>query len=153
MGMATITIDGIAREYPLGIPFEEIARQYQPEYKDMIALVLENDKIRALHKTVEKDCPLSFLTIRDDIGHKTYVRTGLMILVKAIDDVLGREKVSRVKIEFAIGQGYYCKVDMEEKLTPQIVDAVGKRMRELVESDLPITKKSCPKAQAIELLL
>ena len=26
MGMATITIDGIAREYPLGIPFEEIAR-------------------------------------------------------------------------------------------------------------------------------
>ncbi len=151
MGMATITIDGIAREYPLGIPFEEIARQYQPEYKDMIALVLENDKIRELHKKVEKDCQLSFLTIRDDIGHKTYVRTGLMILVKAIDDVLGREKVSRVKIEFAIGQGYYCKVVMEEKLTPQIVDAVGKRMRELVESDLPITKKSCPKAQAIEL--
>ncbi len=91
------------------------------------------------------------MTIRDDIGHKTYVRTGLMILVKAINDVLGKEKVGRVKIEFAIGQGYYCKVIMEEKLTREHVSAIGKRMAELVEKDLPITKKSYPKDQAIEL--
>ena len=115
--MAKITIDGITKEYPQGTAFEEIARQYQPGFKDMIALVAENRKIRELHKKVERDCSLSFLTIRDDIGHKTYVRTGLMILVKAINDVLGKEKVGRVKIEFAIGQGYYCKVIMEEKLT------------------------------------
>lgn len=137
--------------YPQGTAFEEIARQYQPGFKDMIALVAENRKIRELHKKVERDCSLSFLTIRDDIGHKTYVRTGLMILVKAINDVLGKEKVGRVKIEFAIGQGYYCKVIMEEKLTREHVSAIGKRMAELVEKDLPITKKSYPKDQAIEL--
>ena len=149
--MAKITIDGITKEYPQGTAFEEIARQYQPGFKDMIALVAENRKIRELHKKVERDCSLSFLTIRDDIGHKTYVRTGLMILVKAINDVLGKEKVGRVKIEFAIGQGYYCKVIMEEKLTREHVSAIGKRMAELVEKDLPITKKSYPKDQAIEL--
>ncbi len=149
--MAKITIDGITKEYPQGTAFEEIARQYQPGFKDMIALVAENRKIRELHKKVERDCRLSFLTIRDDIGHKTYVRTGLMILVKAINDVLGKEKVGRVKIEFAIGQGYYCKVIMEEKLTREHVSAIGKRMAELVEKDLPITKKSYPKDQAIEL--
>ena len=149
--MAKITIDGITKEYPQGTAFEEIARQYQPGFKDMIALVAENRKIRELHKKVERDCSLSFLTIRDDIGHKTYVRTGLMILVKAINDVLGKEKVRRVKIEFAIGQGYYCKVIMEEKLTREHVSAIGKRMAELVEKDLPITKKSYPKDQAIEL--
>lgn len=149
--MAKITIDGITKEYPQGTAFEEIARQHQPGFKDMIALVAENRKIRELHKKVERDCSLSFLTIRDDIGHKTYVRTGLMILVKAINDVLGKEKVGRVKIEFAIGQGYYCKVIMEEKLTREHVSAIGKRMAELVEKDLPITKKSYPKDQAIEL--
>lgn len=149
--MAKITIDGITKEYPQGTAYEEIARQYQPGFKDMIALVIENRKIRELHKKVEKDCTLSFLTIRDNIGHKTYVRTGLMILVKAINDVLGGEKVGRVKIEFAIGQGYYCKVMMDEKLTREHVSAIGKRMTELVERDLPITKKSYPKDQAIEL--
>ena len=149
--MAKITIDGITKEYPQGTAYEEIARQYQPGFKDMIALVIENRKIRELHKKVEKDCTLSFLTIRDNIGHKTYVRTGLMILVKAINDVLGGEKVGRVKIEFAIGQGYYCKVMMDEKLTREHVSAIGKQMAKLVERDLPITKKSYPKDQAIEL--
>ena len=33
--MITIKIDGVPREYPKGITFEEIAREYQPQYKDM----------------------------------------------------------------------------------------------------------------------
>ena len=51
--MAKITIDGITKEYPQGTAFEEIARQYQPGFKDMIALVAENRKIRELHKKVQ----------------------------------------------------------------------------------------------------
>ena len=89
--MAKITIDGITKEYPQGTAFEEIARQYQPGFKDMIALVAENRKIRELHKKVERDCSLSFLTIRDDIGHKTYVRTATMLLLKAVYDVFGAD--------------------------------------------------------------
>lgn len=149
--MVTITIGGIPKEYPEGITFEEIAREYQPEYKDMIALVLENGKIRELFKTAEKDCELSFLTIGDNIGHKTYVRTGLMILIKAIYDVLGTENVKKVKVEFAIGQGYYCSLKMDEKLTAASVDQINHRMRELVESDLPIVKKSYPIEEAMEV--
>ncbi len=149
--MITITINGVPREYPKGITYEEIAREYQPQCKDMIALVLENGKIRELIKTAEKDCELSFLTIRDKIGHKTYVRTGLMTLVKAVYDVLGGEKVEKVKVEFAIGQGYYCNVKMNEKLTCGHVDKIRKRMQELTEKDLPITKKSYPLDDAMEI--
>lgn len=149
--MVTITINGVQKEYPEGITFEEIAREYQPEYKDMIALVLENGKIRELCKTAQKDCELSFLTIRDGIGHKTYVRTGQMVLIKAIYDVLGAEKVHRVKVEFAIGQGYYCSLKMEEKLTGDHVDQINQRMKEIVKNDLPITKRSYPIEEAMEL--
>lgn len=149
--MVTITIDGVPKEYPQGITFEEIAREYQHEYKNMIALVLENGKIRELFKKAEKDCELSFLTIGDSSGHKTYVRTGLMILIKAIYDVLGAEKVKKVKVEFAIGQGYYCSLKMDEKLTGNSVKEINRRMRELVESNLPITKKSYPIEEAMEL--
>ena len=149
--MITIKIDGVPREYPKGITFEEIAREYQPQYKDMIALVLENGKIRELMKTAEKDCTLTFLTIRDNIGHKTYVRTGLMVLVKAVYDVFGADKVEKVKVEFAIGQGYYCNIKMGEKLTGGHVERVRKRMQELTEGNLPITKKSYPIDDAMEI--
>lgn len=149
--MITITIDGVQKEYPEGITFEEIAKEYQPKYDNMIALVLENGKIRELIKKASKDCELSFLTLKDNIGHKAYVRTGLMILVKAVNDVLGPEKVGRVKVEFAIGQGYYCSVKMDEKLTGEQVKKIRRRMMELTEADLPITKKSYPIDEAMEI--
>ncbi|MDE6202817.1 MAG: nucleoside kinase, partial [Lachnospiraceae bacterium] len=149
--MITITIDGVPRQYRKGISFEEIAGEYQPRYKDMIALVIKDGKIRELCKTAEKDCELSFLTIRDNSGHKTYVRTAMMILVKAVYDVLGAENVSRVKVEFAIGQGYYCNIKMDEKLTGNHVKQINARMNELIESNLPITKKSYPIEEAREI--
>lgn len=142
--MVTITIDGVKKEYPEGTVYEAIANEYQEQYDNMIALVLENGKIRELIKTAHKDCELSFLTLKDTIGHKAYVRTALMILVKAVYDVLGADKVEKVKVEFSIGQGYYCDVKMEEKLTAGMVKKINERMQELVEQDLPITKKSYP---------
>ena len=148
--MVTIKIKGVAREYPKGTRYEEIAREYQKEYQDMIALVTENGKIRELIKPANRDCELTFLTIRDGIGHKSYVRTALMTLVKAVRDVLG-EKGKEVKVEFVVGQGYYCNVRMEEKLTEEMVARIRQRMKELVEADLPITKKSYPKDDAMQI--
>lgn len=149
--MIRITIEGVQREYPEGITYEEIAREYQPKYDNMIALVLENGKIRELIKRATKDCELIFITLKDNIGHKAYVRTGLMTLVKAVYDVFGSEKVSKVKVKFAIGQGYYCSVDMDEKLTGEHVKKIRRRMMELTEADLPITKKSYPLDEAMEM--
>ena len=102
--MVTITINGEKKQYPKGTLYEEIAKEYQPSYKDMIALVIENGKIRELIKPANKDCELDFVTIRNSIGHKTYVRTATMMLVKAVYDVLGGDQVKKVKMEFAIGQ-------------------------------------------------
>lgn len=145
--MVTITIDGIAKNYPKGTTYESIAKEYGAQYDDMIALVLENGKIRELFKTANKDCELKFLTYKDSSGHKTYVRTALMTLIKATHDVLG-DKLQKLKVEFAIGQGYYLDVKMEEKLTNDIVKQINCRMCELVEADIPITKKSYPLDEA-----
>ena len=149
--MVTITIDGIAKQYPKGTIFEEIAKEYQSKYKDMIAAVIEDGKIRELFKPANKDSQLSFVTIRDNIGHKTYVRTALMTLIKAVHDVLGEQNVSKVKVEFAIGQGYYLNVKMDECLTPNHVEKISKRMRELVQADMPLTKRAYSMDEAMEV--
>ena len=86
--MAKITIDGVTGEYPDGMTYEEIADAYQDRYENTIALVLEDGKIRELIKTVHKDCTLSFLTLKDSIGHKAYVRTAVMVLLRAPQRVL-----------------------------------------------------------------
>ncbi len=146
--MAKITIDGITGEYPDGMTYEEIADAYQDRYENTIALVLEDGKIRELIKTVHKDCTLSFLTLKDSIGHKAYVRTAVMVLLRAAADVIPE---ANIKVEFAIGPGYYCDVRMEKKLTEDMVKQIRARMQELVDEKIPITKKTYSIDEAREI--
>ena len=146
--MAKITIDGVTGEYPDGMTYEEIADAYQDRYENTIALVLEDGKIRELIKTVHKDCSLSFLTLKDSIGHKAYVRTAVMILLRAAADVIPE---ANIKVEFAIGPGYYCDVRLEKKLTEDMVKQIRERMQELVDEKIPITKKTYSVDEAREI--
>lgn len=146
--MAKITIDGVTGEYPDGMTYEEIADAYQDRYENTIALVLEDGKIRELIKTVHKDCTLSFLTLKDSIGHKAYVRTAVMVLLRAAADVIPE---ANIKVEFAIGPGYYCDVRMGKKLTEDMVKQIRARMQELVDEKIPITKKTYSIDEAREI--
>lgn len=146
--MAFVTIDGAKKEYEIGICYEKIADEYQKAYGHTIALVLEDGKIRELMKPLKGDCTLSFLTYRDRIGHKTYVRTAVMILLRAAADVLPD---AEIKVEFAIGDGYYCDVRMKDTLTEETVERLKDRMQELIDAKLPITKTTYPIDEAREI--
>lgn len=149
--MVTVKIHGEEKQYEAGTPFEEIAREYQEQYQDRIALVSVNGRIRELFKKVKKDCSLEFFTLDDAIGHKTYVRTAIMIMIKAVRDVAGPEYVERLKVEFAIGAGYYCHIRDGFTLDEEMIQKIGQRMQELVDADLPIMKKSYSLSEAMEI--
>ena len=156
--MAKVTIktdktdEVIERTYAIGTTYEKIADEFQEKYNGLIALVIVNGKIRELTKKVERDCTVSFLTLQDEIGHKTYERTATMMLIKAVYDVLEKEQhVEKIKVEFAIGQGYFCSLKADFKIKQEFVDRINQRMTEMVEQRIPIEKKSFPLDDAVEL--
>lgn len=139
------------RKYPKGTTFGEIAKEYQPQYEEQIALVVRNGKIRELFKKVDKDCTIEFLTLADDAGHKTYVRTATLVLMKAITEVVGAEHIRKIKMEFALGNGYFCSKDGDFTFTQELVSKVKEKMQEYVDKDILIIKKSMPLDDAIAL--
>ena len=149
--MAVITINGVKKEYPIGTTFEQIANEYQEENKNLIALVLENGKIRELCKNVSKDAEVSFLRLDDGIGHKTYERSAIMLFVKALSDVIGSKIEGKVKIEFVIGRGCFCSPQGNYKITEELVEKINKCMKDMVEQNIPIIKKPYPINDAITL--
>ncbi len=150
-GMAKLMIEGKEWEYDEGTKLEYVAKDFQKDYLYTIALALENGKIRELTKSVKKDAEIEFLTLADQIGHKTYVRTAIMTLLKSIYDVL-KPEVKDVCVEYAIGQGYYLEVALKDrKITPEDAARIKTRMAELIEADRPITKRSYPKDDAIKI--
>lgn len=156
--MAKVTIkmgktdEAVERNYAVGTTYEEIADEFQEKYKGLIALVIADGKIRELTKKLERDCTISFLTLQDDIGHKTYERTATMMLIKAVYDMLEKDQhVEKVKVEFAIGQGFFCSLKGDFKIKQEFVDRINRRMTEMVEEKIPIEKRSLPLDEAIEL--
>ena len=149
--MVTINIGGKEKQYEDGIKYEAIAEEYQNDFVSQIALVTVDGKIRELMKRTDRDCTLEFITYADAIGHKTYVRTAIMLMMKAIKDVAGMEAAANVKVEFAIGAGYYCAFRNGLKLDSQTIAKVKDRMGELVDMDLLVTKKAYPIDEAVAL--
>lgn len=147
----TVTINGESKVYPAGTTFEEIAGAYQKDYPCQIALAVRNGKIRELFKKIDKDCTVEFLTVADDTGHKTYNRTATLILMKAMNDVIGADKIEKIKMEFAIGNGYYCAKKGDFEITDEVVAKVKQKMQEYVDKDIRIIKKSMPLDEANEL--
>ena len=124
--MVTITIHGEQKQVQKGTTYETIVSEYQKEYEDTIAVVAVNGKIRELFKKVTKDCTVEFFTLRDDVGHKTYVRTATMLFLKGMHDVFGAEAARESRVEFTIGRGTYVntfgKVPVSEISAEKIKD-------------------------------
>lgn len=146
-----VTVGDKTREYPAGITYGEIARIYQKDYPYQIALAVRNGKIRELFKKVDKDCTVEFLTLTDDTGHKTYNRTAILILMKAIHEVVGPDKVEKIKLEFAIGNGLYCSKKGDFEVTDALIGQIKAKMQEYIRKDLYVIKRSMPIEEANEI--
>lgn len=149
--MAIVTIGNEKKEFEAGITYEEIAKQYQSLYEDMIALVIVNGKIQELNKTLEKDCEIQFLTYCDDAGHKAYVRTATLLLMKILREMPELKDVLKIKVDFAIGCGYYIDLQQDVTVDKALAEKIEENMRKMAEKDLEIKKRSYPTAEAVSL--
>lgn len=151
MGKITLVIDGEKKKYDSGISYEQIVSEYQSKYENMIMLVMENGKLRELTKKAEKDAKIEFITRTNGLGAKTYFRTAVLVMVKALSDVLKQDKKKGIKVEFAIGAGYYCSPKGGLKISPQLIDAVKTRMQEIIDERIPIVKATLSTDEARQL--
>ncbi|WP_026499193.1 nucleoside kinase [Butyrivibrio sp. WCD2001] len=148
--MPRLNIEGEEREYAKGTTFEEIAGEFQHKYDNQIVAVVYGSRIRELMKKVDRDEDLTFITTADEIGNNTYTRTAIMMLIKAVRDVSGKHHAF-TKVEYKIGNGFYCSIKSDFKVTEVFAENVQKRMQDMVDDALPITKKGYPLADAIEI--
>lgn len=66
---------------------EQIAKQYQKNYSDRIVLACVDGKLRELSKVVKAPGKISFLTMTDRDGKRTYRRSMTLLLQKAAENL------------------------------------------------------------------
>lgn len=81
-------------------------------------------------------------------GRAIYERTIIYIFFLAMRELFPQ---AHCKVNYAIGPSIDISVDMEPQFTPDDLEAVRTRMREIVEADYPLVRKRLDIDEAIEL--
>ena len=152
---------------------EAVANRFKDYYEDDIILGIVNGRLRELNKKIKSDCELSFVTTADRDGRRTYRRSVVLLLQRAIYDVYG--SMTQLHVMHSLGEGYYCQLEKavecadsqqekynedtdqgsrensEKSVTEHDIDMIVCSMYSFVEKDLPITKHSAKTQYAEQL--
>lgn len=152
---------------------EAVADRFKDYYEDDIILGIVNGRLRELNKKIKSDCELSFVTTADRDGRRTYRRSVVLLLQRAIYYVYG--STTQLHVMHSLGEGYYCQLEKavecadsqqekynedtdqgsrensEKSVTEHDIDRIVCSMYSFVEKDLPITKHSAKTQYAEQL--
>ncbi|MBR6451217.1 MAG: nucleoside kinase [Lachnospiraceae bacterium] len=146
----TVLVNGVEENYESGTSFETIARAHQDEYDAPIILANVNGKLCELHKSIRKECSITFDTVKEKTGYATYRRSALFMMIKAIRDVVGKDNFKRVKVEYSLSHALYCRAQGSFTVDEDFIRRVKARMDEMVAEDLPFWKRSYAVDEAIQ---
>lgn len=125
------------RDFPEGTSLIDIYRELglNMPYGPVSAKV--NNKVENLNFRVYYNKDIEFLDITSASGMRTYVRSLCFILVKAVDDLY---PCGTISLEHPVSKGYFCKLHIDRTIGLDDVSRIKKRMQEIINEDLPITR-------------
>lgn len=125
------------REFPEGTSLIDIYRELalNMPYGPVSAKV--NNKVENLNFRIYYNKDVEFLDITSASGMRTYVRSLCFILVKAVDDLY---PCGTISLEHPVSKGYFCKLHIDRTIGLDDVSRIKKRMQEIINEDLPITR-------------
>ena len=146
--MIKVTAGQSIYEVEEGTTLEQLAKQLQKE-EPVILLAYMDGKLTELFTEIKKDCHVRFVTLKEQAGYMAYKRTATFIFLKACEDLLGKGESTKIAIDYSIGNSIFCDFSsMERIVDDKFAHSIQKRMEQLYESDLPITKRSLDTDQA-----
>lgn len=149
--MIRLTVEGEAREYEEGTLLKDVAAEFQEKFPYDILLATVNGKLQELHKKVKEGTQVHFLTAKDKPGMQTYKRSAILVMLKAFYEVIGAENLTKVSVDFSIGNGLFVEPVGEFTLNQDLVDRIKAQMNSYVEACIPIMKRNVNTDEAVEL--
>ncbi len=107
-----------------------------------------NNEIYNLNKPIHHGMEIKFLDNQDVDGYRIYTKTISAVFIMAVKDLY---KDANVSIEHFLGSGLYAELENNRSITFSKTKEIEDKMREIVESDIDITRMDYLKDEAIKL--
>jgi threonyl-tRNA synthetase len=147
--MASIRVtlpDGSAKEYPQGSSALDIARSIGPRLADAALMAEVNGVLTDLKAPVNQDAKLRILTAKDPEALQPYRHSTAHVMAAAVLDLFPETKLG---IGPPTEDGFYYDFLRETPFTPEDLEKIEARMKELVAGDLPFERVWLPREESL----
>jgi uridine kinase len=141
--------DGRAFDGPAATTIEAFVHVAAPQTRGRIVAALVNNRLRELSTKLTSDADLVPISMADSDGVRIYRRSLSFLLIAAANELFPRRSIY-VNHSMPFG-GYYCEAHGGDPLSIEELDMLRRRMRELVDADLPINQVRIPLDEALQL--
>lgn len=145
--LRVILPNGVKEKVELGKNLASLSKGFQKHYLSPIVAAKFNNELRELTFKPEEPGEIVFLDLTHSEGMRIYQRSLTFLLIAATKELFPDALLS---IEHSLGKGLYCELHKDTVLTEEEVMELEAQMKELVASDLPITKEQWPLDKAID---
>lgn len=105
-----------------------------------------NNEIKSLNYKIKTDGKVELINLKDKDGMRVYRRGLVYIISKAFSEVYPN---SLLTINYQLLNAMFCTVD-NLSITKEVIANVNKRVKEIIDSNLPIEKRFMTKEEAVE---
>ena len=141
-----IKVNGHKYQVSKGVTLEELASQFQKEYRYPIILAKVNNILKELTSEITNQANIKFLDLTSREGNRTHISGLTYVLIYAIKKLYGKN--ADALVQHSLDKGIYIETNF--KLTSSKVAAIKEEMQKIVDSDMPITKMTIDRLEAID---
>jgi len=139
--------DGSEREVQPGTTALELARTIGPRLARDAVVARVDGELVDLARPIEHDSRVEILTSRDAEALSALRHSTAHATAQAVQELYPGTRIGQGPV---IDHGFYYDFDREEPFTPDDLEAIEKRVAEIIERDLPIERVEMPRDEAIE---
>ncbi len=139
--------DGAVKEFDNGITGYQIAQSISNRLADEVLAVKFNESIKDLHRSINEDGTVKFLTFDDPEGKEVYWHSSSHLMAHAIQEIFPEAKFG---VGPAIDAGFYYDIDINTQLSEDHLKLIEDKMIELSKSNSRFEREELSQQQAID---
>ena len=124
----------------------DLLKQEILKFKNEVVACKFNNELKSLNYEINSDGKIELIDVTQKDGMRVYKRGLIYIIAKAFQETY---KNALLTVNYQLYHSMLCEID-NMKVTEEIIEKVNKRVQEIIEQDLPITKKIMTKEEAVK---
>ena len=140
--------DGSVKEYESGVLVGDVTKDISEGlYRAAVGAVV-NGKVMGYEEPINEDSDFRVVKFEDAEGKEIFWHTSSHVMAAAIKELWPETKFA---IGPAIADGFYYDMDLEHRFTPEDLEKIEKKMKEIAKADLKLERVEVSRDEALKL--